>query len=42
VSQKKNLALVFDSQGIIYTNHIPKETMVNATYIRILQYSLAD
>jgi hypothetical protein len=36
-----NLALVFfDTQGIIYINLVPKETMVNATYIRILQYRL--
>jgi hypothetical protein len=42
-SQTKSLALdFFDYQGIIYTNHAPKETMVNARYIRMLLYRLVD
>jgi hypothetical protein len=41
--QMKSLALVFfDYQGIIYTNHAPKETMVKARYIRMSLYRLVD
>jgi hypothetical protein len=41
--RQKSLALVFlDSKGIIYTNHAPKETMVNILYIRIGLYKLVD
>jgi hypothetical protein len=40
-SQTKSLVLVFfDYQGIIYTNHTPKEAMVNAMYIRMWLYRL--
>jgi hypothetical protein len=35
-SKEKRLVLVFfDSQAILYTKNITKETMVNLTYIRI-------
>jgi hypothetical protein len=35
-SKEKRLVLIFfDSQAVLYTKHIPKETMVNLTYIRI-------
>jgi hypothetical protein len=41
--RQKSLALVFfDSQGIIYTDHIPKGTMVDTTYIRIGLYRVVD
>jgi hypothetical protein len=42
-SRTKSLAMViFDSQVKIYTNNVPKETMVNPEYIRIALYRLVN